>query len=233
MLQTPPFYGLVLLLPQRSVYGAPAWGPDELYIPLHAPLKKDCDCGSLQRAFIVKLLLWAARSVRSSMRECWRMCRPTRHATWRRWNPFSNSRRRRKGKGSALWNRPSSPSTGTSMSPTTRGVQRPARGHIFPIWGLLLTLFILAQCESCVQRAPPNPDGHQWARGSQMVEEQPRPRHAHWLAKGGGVFNTLASQRRCNIQTANNAPLPMTSPWTFDVFILCRYVRIGSHLWRS
>lgn len=136
MLQTPPFYGLVLLLPQLSVYGAPAGGPDELYITLHAPLKTRCDRGSLQRAFIVKLFLWAARSTRSSMRRCSRMCRPTRPATWRRWSPFLNSRRRRKGRGSAFWNRPSSPSTGTSTSPTTRGEQRVSLSHI---GGLLFT----------------------------------------------------------------------------------------------
>lgn len=40
MFQTPPFYGLVLLLPQLRVYGALAWGPDELYITRHAPLNK-------------------------------------------------------------------------------------------------------------------------------------------------------------------------------------------------
>lgn len=209
MFQTPPFYGLLLLLPQLSVYGAPAWGPDELDITLHAPLKNHCDCGSLQRAFIIKLFFWAARSVRSSMRKCWRMCRPTRPATWRRWNPFSNSRRRRKGRGSAFWNRPSSPSTGTSMSPTTRGEQRSACVQIFRTGGLLLTSLLFAQCESCVQWAPPNPDVHQWARRSQMVEEQSRPRHAYWLAKGWGVFNTFSAQRRCNIQTANNATLPL------------------------
>lgn len=139
MFQTSPFYGLVLLWPQLSVYGAPAWGPDEFYITLHAPLKKHCDCGRLQRAFIVKLFFWAARSVRSSMRKFWRMCQPTRPATWRRWNPFLNSRRRRKEGGSAFWNRPSSPSTGTSMSPTMRGEQRSATVQILRIGGLLFT----------------------------------------------------------------------------------------------
>lgn len=198
MFQTPPFYGLVLLWPQLSVYGAPAWGPDEFYITLHAPLKKHCGCGRLQRAVIVKLFFWAARSARSSMRKFWRMCQPTRPATWRRWNPFSNSRRRRKGRGSAFWSRPSSPSTGTSMSPTTRGEQRPAALHIR---GFIIHKLLLAQCESCVQRAPPNPDVHQWARGSQMVEEQSRPSHAYWLAQGWGGLHTFSAQTRRNIQT--------------------------------
>lgn len=143
MFQTHPFYGLVLLLPQLSVYAAPAWGPDELYITLHAPLTKHCVCGSFQRAFILKLFFWAARSVRSSMRKCWRMCRPTLPATWRRWNPFSNSRRRRKGRGSAFWNRPSSPSTGTSMSPTTRGDRRSFVCSDFLRWGFVINAIIL------------------------------------------------------------------------------------------
>lgn len=87
-------------------------------------------------------------------------------------------------------------------------------------WGFIIHELLFAQCESCVQWPPPNPDVHQWARGSQMVEEQSRPRHAYWLAEGWGVFNTFSAQTRCHLQTAN----------INIVFILCGYVRIGSHL---
>lgn len=77
--------------------------------------------------FLIKMSLWAVCRVESTMRRCWRMWRPTPHATWRRWRPFSSSRRRRRGRGSASWSRPSSPSTGIWTSPTMRGEESPGK----------------------------------------------------------------------------------------------------------
>lgn len=57
------------------------------------------------------------------MRKCWRTWRPTHLATWRRWKPFLNCHRRRRGRGSASWSRLSSPSTDILTSPTMRGEQ--------------------------------------------------------------------------------------------------------------
>lgn len=149
MFQTPPFYGLVLLLPQLRVYGALAWGPDEWYITRHAPLNKTLWLWELTASAHRKRFFWAARSVRISTRKCWRMCRPTRPATWKRWSPSLNSRRRRKGRGSASWSRPSSPSTGTSMSPTMRGEQRSACVPIGCIRCLIVVAFIRSVWKPC------------------------------------------------------------------------------------
>lgn len=66
-------------------------------------------------------------------------------------------------------------------------------------WMLMCTNYLLAQevsltvssslcqCQGSLQWAPPNFNGHRWARWSQMVEEQSRSRHAHRLAKDWGT----------------------------------------------
>lgn len=207
VLQTPPFYGHVLLLLQLSVYGALAWGPDELYITRHAAVKRRCGCGGLQRALIVKLFLWAVRSVRSSTRRCWRMCRPTRPATWKRWNPFSNSHRRRKGRGSASWSRSSSPSTGTSMSPTMRGEQRSACVPICDIRWLIIVIIICSAWKRFTMSSTkpwcPSTSKMIWNGGRTTTAPACPPTGPRLRC----VKNTFPAQKRCNPETANNATL--------------------------
>lgn len=186
---------IVMLL---SVYEAQHGNSEEhqldLFILDPLPLKKHSSSSwwELTATFHHKnCFFWAACRHEIAMRKCWRMWRHTHLATWRKWKPYLNSRRRRRGRGSAFWSRPSSPSTDILTSPTTRGKKpgwasecvrsvsacRYKHGCVF-----------LCQCEGSVQWTPPHSDVHQWAGWSQMVEEQPWSRHAHQLAKDSGTF---------------------------------------------
>lgn len=207
MFQTPPFYELVLLLPQLSVYGAPTWGPDELYITLHAPLKKRCDCGNLTASVHRKTVLLSCPQYKEQYEKVLEdVSAYTPRYMEEMESIFEQSQEEERKRISFLKQAFLSIHRHLDVTNNERWAAFSVCSNFI---SLLLMSLIFAQCESCVQWAPPNPDVHQWARGSQMVEEQSRPRHAYWLAKGWGVFNTFSAQRRCNIQTANNAMLPL------------------------
>lgn len=80
--------------------------------------------------------------------------------------------------------------------------------------------FSPAKCESRVQRAPPNPDVHQWARGSEMVEDQPWPGNANRLAEGGGVWSPFPAPKKGAISKQSKNTGNVISDDVFACFML-------------
>lgn len=188
LFQAFPLYGDVLLL-LCSVFMEPSMGTvrsTRWFIRFRSPSIKEntVDVFVWERTamfFIISLFSWAC-SVETTTRKCWRMWRPTPLATWRRWKPFLRSHRRRRGRGSASWSRPSSPSTDILTSPTMRGEQ-------LLRWGLMWR-----KCIYCVMTNQLCVFVSVWRRCTVSSTTLWCPSVSKMMSNGGKTITALACQ---------------------------------------